>query len=349
MKRWGIILVGMIVIAGSVAALGQGSEEDELKRIMNNICGADECEGVVWEEPQDFEEFFEEGSFGEEAEYSGDSLLFWPSGEEWGDCHHESESSPTIHCVASQSYSGIAVGLATWVTDDDGKEVIIMCYLYYGAYVLGGWATIPGYTILDVDGSGSGDYIGIIKDAYNYSTYCDFEDFPNYFDGDTDINGNSGTDTVSGSQYADTLHGEEVYGFDGDDSIYLGTSDHGSGNGGRGSDYITGSSYADSYYGDDPSDTTGGYDTIYGADGNDFIAGVFRGDTLYGGNDNDSLEGGEFTDTLWGGAGNDSLSGGDGDDSLYGEDDTDTCNGGNGTADYCEAWPGCDSRSRCEL
>jgi len=73
--------------------------------------------------------------------------------------------------------------------------------------------------------------------------------------------------------------------------------------------------------------------SIYGADGNDFIIGGFRQDNLAGGAGNDilfglsgrdNLFGGSGNDILFGGSGRDTLSGGTGDDILFGGRGRDT-------------------------
>jgi VCBS repeat-containing protein len=88
--------------------------------------------------------------------------------------------------------------------------------------------------------------------------------------------------------------------------------------------------------------------TMYGGEGNDYLAGGLQGDKLFGeagndrllggsgadeldgGDDNDTLSGAAGNDTLLGGAGRDSLNGDAGDDSLEGGEDNDTLNAGLG-------------------
>jgi VCBS repeat-containing protein len=77
--------------------------------------------------------------------------------------------------------------------------------------------------------------------------------------------------------------------------------------------------------------------TLYGGEGNDYLAGGLQGDKLFGeaGNDRllggagaDELDGGEDNDTLAGAAGNDTLLGGTGRDGLNGDAGDDSLEGG---------------------
>lgn len=143
-----------------------------------------------------------------------------------------------------------------------------------------------------------------------------------------------GPGTGSGNDVIQTGGGSDWgYGYDGDDSIDLGTdggageeADGGSGNdtitaasttgrvyivGRAGNDSITGGSGNDQLYGQGVNYNgvgTDGIDIIYGGAGNDLIA----GDTIGSG------DGGYGADTLFGESGDDNIYGGAGDDAIYG-------------------------------
>ena len=83
-----------------------------------------------------------------------------------------------------------------------------------------------------------------------------------------------------------------------------------------------------------------GSDTLFGLDGDDFIAGNAGNDVLYGGSGSDTMTGGDGDDYLAGGRDNDVLSGnagidtllgGSGDDTLFAGSDGGILNGGMGT------------------
>ena len=184
------------------------------------------------------------------------------------------------------------------------------------------------------------------------------------------IYGDSGNDIVAGGQNNDIIYGgigdDILHGKEGDDKIY----------GEAGADYINGGPGDDILYGGEGNDTLvpgNGNDTIYGGpgndkinvsltanllsptvftyyfsaepltifggNGNDFVAGGQSGDVIYGNEGDDVLHGIEGDDVIYGGAGNDyiegdsgndTLEGGDGDDRLEGADGNDTLGGGDG-------------------
>jgi Ca2+-binding RTX toxin-like protein len=160
-----------------------------------------------------------------------------------------------------------------------------------------------------------------------------------------------GNDYIEGGRGADTINAgngnNEVYGFDGNDSITSGTGNDFI-DGGKGNDTISSGAGNDEVYGDDGNDIIdlgagddfaeggAGNDTINGGTGNDIILGGTGNDTLDGGSGNDYIEGedgndvitgGTGNDTLLGGRGNDRIDGGDGDDYIEGNDGNDTLNG----------------------
>ncbi|MDE0391731.1 MAG: calcium-binding protein [Rhodospirillales bacterium] len=74
----------------------------------------------------------------------------------------------------------------------------------------------------------------------------------------------------------------------------------------------------------------GGYDRVFGGEGDDTLKGGDDPDDLYGEEGDDSLFGGEGADRLFGGEGNDTLDGGAGEDLLVGGEGNDTLTGGAG-------------------
>lgn len=91
-----------------------------------------------------------------------------------------------------------------------------------------------------------------------------------------------------------------------------------------------GNDYAHAYGGRDRVWGGTGSDRIYGDDGTDDVYGESGGDHLYGGSGNDLIEAGSGNDDLHGDSGNDKLYGNDGDDSINGGSGSDTCSGGPG-------------------
>ena len=120
-------------------------------------------------------------------------------------------------------------------------------------------------------------------------------------EGDDQIFGGAGNDTITGDGGTDSLFGE---------------ADNDSVSGGSGNDMVDGDG------GDDTLDGGSGVDTLVGDAGNDSLDGGSGADQLYGGADNDTLNGGSGSDSLFGGSGNDSLVGDNGSEraTLY-EDD----------------------------
>jgi serralysin len=102
---------------------------------------------------------------------------------------------------------------------------------------------------------------------------------------------------------------QHAVGLEGNDTLYDGFGETPQTiEGNDGNDYIY------FYYGS----AGGGFGSLYGGDGNDFLAGYGRDDTLDGGTGNDALSGGGGNDALYGGDGTDQLLGVEGDNFLYG-------------------------------
>ena len=74
----------------------------------------------------------------------------------------------------------------------------------------------------------------------------------------------------------------------------------------------------------------GGYDRVFGGEGDDRLEGGDDDDDLYGEEGDDGLLGGEGHDRLFGGEGDDTLDGGTGDDLLVGGEGNDRLTGGAG-------------------
>lgn len=126
-------------------------------------------------------------------------------------------------------------------------------------------------------------------------------------EGQAEIEGNGGNDTLWGNTTADVIRGGEgndcVYGGAGDDEVY----------GDGGSDSVAGDSGNDLIRGGTGDDMLAGWygdDSIFGDAGNDNLFGQFDDDCLYGGTEMDTMEGGSGRDGLYGGFGIDSLTGG---------------------------------------
>ena len=147
--------------------------------------------------------------------------------------------------------------------------------------------------------------------------------------GDDVIYGYGGDDQILPSNGQDT-----IYGGDGDDFInveltanlltpavfsYWYSAESLTIFGGNGNDFVAGGQSGDVIYGDEGDDVLHGIegdDVIYGGAGNDYIEGDSGNDTLRGEGGNNKLIGGPGNDILYGGAGFDRLWGGDGDDTY---------------------------------
>ena len=102
---------------------------------------------------------------------------------------------------------------------------------------------------------------------------------------------------------------------------------------GRDADPFTGSDASALMLDGSQGNTTmamGGYDRVFGGEGDDRIEGGDDPDDLYGEEGDDSLFGGEGADRLFGGEGADTLDGGAGEDWLVGGEGNDTLTGGAG-------------------
>lgn len=138
-----------------------------------------------------------------------------------------------------------------------------------------------------------------------------------------------GNDTIRAS----LVHGDSVWGGDGDDLLLGGDADdflqgdwgndrlHGD----AGNDTLSGSA------GNDRLDGGAGSDVTADGDGDDLHLGREGDDTLSGGEGNDTLNGGLGDDELQLGGGNDRGIGAEGDDRLVGGDGLDALSGGAGT------------------
>jgi len=125
-------------------------------------------------------------------------------------------------------------------------------------------------------------------------------------EGDDEIHGGGGNETVLGLDGKDRL-----YGGDGNDRISAGAGrDYVDGQGGN--DILTGGLGDDTVYG------LGGNDQISGGEGQDYLEGADGDDKIYGGQGNDIISGGRGNDTLRGGAGDDAIYAGRGSDTSYG-------------------------------
>ncbi len=183
------------------------------------------------------------------------------------------------------------------------------------------------------------------------------------------LRGGSGNDVLDGGTENDKLYGDNgndiIYGGTGLDNLYGGAGDDylagGADNdrlyGGAGSDALDGGDGSDTLY-DTNNATTygalstendemiggagndkffGGYDIMWGNDGNDTFTVKNQG-TVYGGTGNDIITVKNTNTALgsWleGGLGNDTINGGAGNDTLFSGYGSDTLKGGNGNDNY---------------
>lgn len=170
-------------------------------------------------------------------------------------------------------------------------------------------------------------------------------------EGNDDLTGGAGGDTLSGDEGDDILTAnsgddavvggagdDDISGNNGDDLIMAGSGAD-TASGGDGDDTIFGGDDDDVLHGDD------GDDFIDGGDGNDVIHGWYGDDTIYGGDGNDTISGNWGDDYINGGAGDDYIrliiddntaEGGDGNDTIYGGvgRGNDYVSGGNGNDVY---------------
>lgn len=119
----------------------------------------------------------------------------------------------------------------------------------------------------------------------------------------------------------------------GDDIMRAGTGGYDTIKGFGGSDWIysgTGNDTVQGGAGDDFLFGEGGNDRVFGNQGNDLLRGGFGRDKLFGGQGNDILHGDSRNDFVFGGKGNDTLFGDQGDDKLHGGRGRDILKGGDG-------------------
>jgi Ca2+-binding RTX toxin-like protein len=128
--------------------------------------------------------------------------------------------------------------------------------------------------------------------------------------GQTDISGGQGDDTLQGNTFDDVMRGG-----DGNDSVQGGSAFDDI-NGNKGADTIDGGS--------------GGSDWLVGGQGDDLITSHHSGNILYGNLGNDTLVSGDGVDVVRGGQGDDSIVGGAGNDFISGDRGNDTESGGPG-------------------
>jgi Ca2+-binding RTX toxin-like protein len=215
----------------------------------------------------------------------------------------------------------------------------------------------------DIDG-GTGDDI-IYGDTYGAAAgHGNGHDLLKGGDGFDSITGDGGMgpghsvrgrDTLIGGRDNDTLVGEDdpdVYSFEGNDQLVLGSDQIVEGTSGYGSDMLDfapldppGAGGVTINLGTTSSQTVAGLnlsltiptaDTVEAVDGTlfgDTITGNGRANTLRGLGGNDLISGAAEADTIWGGDGNDDLTGGIGADILYGEAGSDTFHTLDGTVD----------------
>ena len=207
-----------------------------------------------------------------------------------------------------QIYAGSEIDLI------DGGQGEDFVYYYYSTASVG----VNLQTGLGSGGDAAGDTYRSIEDVYG-SCYNDLLIGNGAFN---EINGYSGDDVVRGGAGGDYLDGG-----DGVDTLDYRGSDAGVnvnlGNGGTFGGDAQGDQFLafESIFGSDFNDTLAGdaaANRLFGNAGNDVCFGLDGNDTLAGNDGNDALYGGIGNDVCVGGAGADLLNGGLGTDQLYG-------------------------------
>ena len=185
-----------------------------------------------------------------------------------------------------------------------------------------------------------------------------YNDYVNAGDGDNQVTGGAGADTIVTGDGNDLIAGDmrDISGvaqglqdyyvalpqhMHGADTIYAGAGDDQVIAGG-GDDTVYGGDGADRIWGDDDQLTTftpsgndivfagNGADTVVGGEGSDRIYGESGDDTLNGGGGDDLIEGGSGADKIWGMEGDDRANGGAGNDVIWGQVGNDSLDGGAG-------------------
>jgi len=159
--------------------------------------------------------------------------------------------------------------------------------------------------------------------------------------GNDTVLGNNGVDFINGNLGNDNLSGMgQLFGEDGTDSIFAGSSAPSTVHGGEGDDSIGASALSTAngligartvLFGDGGNDTlttlSPEHDELFGGAGDDSLrstsASTTNGDLFDGGDGNDSISARAADDTLSGGVGDDSLAGDAGNNSLSGGDGND--------------------------
>jgi len=211
-----------------------------------------------------------------------------------------------------------------------------------------------GNETFNLNGVNSGWAVKINANGGNDTINVGGGDFDSNFQGDTTVDGGTGTDKLLFADQSDTgndtftLTGNTFnkntaivsFGYAGFDNVAINT--------GIGNDNINASTATlpITYFTSDGNDTiqsgTGndllqggrGNDSFNGGGGNDTLFGDFDNDVLLGGIGNDSLHGGPDDDSLNGNSGNDTLEGTTGNDTLTDEAGDDSMYGGNGDDVY---------------
>jgi Ca2+-binding RTX toxin-like protein len=128
--------------------------------------------------------------------------------------------------------------------------------------------------------------------------------------GQAEVHGGDGADTLQASTFNDVLRGD-----DGADSLQGGSAFDDI-NGNKGNDTVDGG--------------TGGSDWLVGGQGDDFVTAHHSANILYGNLGDDTLHGGDGGDVVRGGQGDDLIVGGAGNDFISGDRGNDTESGGAG-------------------
>ena len=151
------------------------------------------------------------------------------------------------------------------------------------------------------------------------------------FEGDDTL---TGTGVLLGGDGNDTItltdEDSEAHGGNGNDILYADDIEDSILIGGIGNDTLTGYAGDDDLYGQEGNDTLyggSGIDHIYGGNGEDTIYGEDGNDFIEGNNGADIINGGDGADNISGGNGNDQIVGGLGNDYIYGDDGDDDIQG----------------------